>query len=39
VTTLLNHIEFLPADVVVPKTTPKAAASARVQPSGIAQPG
>jgi hypothetical protein len=38
VTTLLNHIEFLPADVVVPKTTPKKAAPV-VQASGIAQPG
>jgi hypothetical protein len=39
VTTLLNHIEFLPADVVVPKTTPKASPSVGVQSSGIAQPG
>jgi hypothetical protein len=39
VTTLLNHIEFLPADVVVPKTTPKTSPSVGVQSSGIAQPG
>jgi hypothetical protein len=38
VTTLLNHIEFLPADVVVQKTKPRAAAAV-IQPSRIAQPG
>jgi hypothetical protein len=38
VTTLLNHIEFLPADVVVPKTKPRAAAAV-IQPPRIAQPG
>jgi hypothetical protein len=38
VTTLLNHIEFLPADVVVPQTTPKTSPSVGVKSSGIAQP-
>jgi hypothetical protein len=37
VTTLLNHIEFLPAEVVVQK--PKAQATPMVQPSRVVQPG
>jgi hypothetical protein len=38
VTTLLNHIELLPADIVAQKTKAKAA-TATAEPSGIAQPG
>ncbi len=38
VTTLLNHIELLPADAVTQKNNAKTPTTA-VEPSGIAQPG